>query len=240
MPRAKKLLVTGNENLDNDLQQLPEMNNKEALNVALALQEILRQNQSIMQNMDTMGDQLAKLRQKMDKYDKDAEKFNADKTKFLTEVEEKASKLRVKGAKKDKLIAKGAQMAQDAIAAARASNATDKIKFEQDLARQPKVTVTSPGRVESGIIDGQPVTRLVPEEIRIKHKVWRLPVGVPVEVPQIVAQRMLDLRRSQQETTEVQGVLTSGMEHKDQLAKLNEINHKPGYSKSGIIGLEEI
>lgn len=238
MPRIKK--VTGNSNLDKALSEMPDMKNTEALNVGLALQEIMRQNQSILQNMDTMGDQLGVLKAKMDKYDRDAEKFNADKIKYLTEVEEKANKLRVKGAAKDKLIAQGTLMAQKAIEKARANNSVDKLAFERDLARMPKVTVTSTGRMESGITaGGQQVTQLVPEEIRIKHKVWRLPIGQAVEVPQIVAERMLDIRRGQQETSEIQGVLTSGLEHHKQIEEMNKINHKPGYSKSGIIGLED-
>lgn len=221
--------ITGNEELDKGLIAMPEMSNIEALPVALALQEIIRGQSSILRNMDTMGDELAKLKAQMAKYDMAEEKYNQNRDKFVQEVLDKAAGLKALGDQKDKLIAKGTIQMQEAIQNARAVNASDKLQFEDQMRKMPKVTVMSPGKWESGSVSGgQPVNQLVAEEVRIKHMRWLLPPGVAVEVPQAVAEVLAHRRRSDMETAERQALLSKIMNNDDLTTKMQEINKKYG------------
>ena len=59
---------------------------------------------------------------------------------------------------------------------------------------------------------GQQVSRIIPEEIRIRNKRWVLPVGRAVEVPQVVSDIMIQRRASQDETFKRQDLLSKNLE----------------------------
>lgn len=244
MARNKK--VTGNEKLDDALQKFPEMNNKDALDVGLALQQIFRGQESILQKMEgtskeaaEMREELRRMKSQMDKYDKAAEKFESDKSAFIENVLTKAEKLKAKGTKKDKLIAQGVLEAQEAVKNARASQAVDKLQFEQLIYNQPKVSVTSPGKLVSGIANGQPISQIEPEEVRIRHMRWVLPVGIPVEVPEAVASVVINRRKSEQETRERQLLLQKNMDNDELTRATMALNQKYG-SPAALPGQGEI
>jgi hypothetical protein len=84
--------------------------NLNALDISLMLQQIVRGQTSILHNQDQQAQELAKLREKMDRYDKDAEKWEKDKEKFIDEVNKRAEEFRIDDPnKKAQLIAQEAQ-----------------------------------------------------------------------------------------------------------------------------------
>jgi hypothetical protein len=223
MARTKKKILT----TDNDAavrtvmsEEFLTMPDLEAVNVGLALQEIIRGQRAI-------GDDVAKLKAQMDKYDKDAAKFNENQEKFRAEVMDKASKLKATGAKKDKYIAEGTIEYQKLIQKAKAINATDKARFEEAMRTQPKVKYTSPGRWESGSVSGgAPQNVIVPEEVRIKHMRWVLPVGREVEIPTSVMEVLNNRRKTEMENQERQEALSKLMDNDELTKKNTEISNK--------------
>jgi hypothetical protein len=227
--RKKEVLSTDNSKAVEALQsdEFSRMKDAEALNVALALQEIIRGNTSILANQDTMGEELHRLRERMDKYDQATAKYEANRESFVEEVLQRSEKLRATGSGKDKLIARGTLQLQEAITNARAKNASDKLRFEEALQTMEKVKIISPGVWETGYVSGgQPVQHLVSEVIKIKHKTWVLPVGVEIEVPKVVAEVLANRRRSDQETAERQAVLSKIMNNDQLVAETARINKK--------------
>jgi hypothetical protein len=230
MPRKKILVevpntITGNSKLDNDLSKFEELSNVDALNVGLALQQILRGQKSLLDNQDKFSEELNRIKARMDEQDKEAIKFNEDREKWITNVLNKAEKLKATGDKKNKLIAKGVETFENELALARANQSVDKLKFEQELARQPKVKIISPGRLETIMQNGQPIAKLFNEEVRIKHKVYVLPAGREIEVPQAVAEILANRRKMESENSELQ---LAGSE----LPEYNKLNEKMAAIKS--------
>lgn len=235
MPSKKKVdiqvpdTVTGNSELDKKLLTLPEQSNREAIDTALLLQQLVRGQNSMLENQQRFGDEIVKLRERMDKYDQAAIKFEENKEKFIDDVMHQASERLATGDRKDKLIAKGANMFQEAIQMQKANIVTDQLAFEDMITRMPRVKVISPGKLESVIgPGGQAVPTLFPEEIRIKHKVWVLPPGQEIEVPEIVAQALKERRRIEAENDARSKVLQKNMNNDELIRELKNIDKQYG------------
>lgn len=206
-----------------DLAKIPEMTNEQALDVAVALQQILRGQQ-------TQGEELAKIRAEMVRMDKAAKKWEEDRVKFVEEVERRASKYELAAAEKEKLLAKEAGHLQELVREAMAQAAVDKMRFDQILAAEPKETIVSPGELLMVNESGAQMAKLVPEEIRIKHRVWVLEPGVPVEVPKSVADFVRSKRRQARETSERQAALQRNLESNEldrEFARINKEYNSP-------------
>ena len=65
------------------------MSNTEALNVALALQQLVRGVNSLLDNDKIMGEEISKLKARMDAQDRDARLWEEDRKKFLEMANEK-------------------------------------------------------------------------------------------------------------------------------------------------------
>src|SRR3990167_2376065 len=125
-----------------------KMNDQEGLQVALALQQLLRGQTALLENYDKFAKDIAKLKEQMAKYDEDAEKDRKNHERYVQEVFDKAEKLKAVGDAKDKIIAKGAATYKTAIAEANAKNAVGRLQFEDELRRMEMVQVMSPGVLE--------------------------------------------------------------------------------------------
>lgn len=198
--------------------------NREALEISLALQQLVRGQTSLLENQQALGHEISKVRERMDRIDRDTEKWEKDREGFIQEVLDKAESL--KPVNKDKAVADGVQMYQNALAEATAQVAVKRLKFADQLARSPKVTVISPGEIVQVIENGSPVSKLMNEVVRIKHMQWVLPAGVPTEVPEIVAEVLKNRRRGQQETAERQALMMKNMESGKLNDAWNAINNK--------------
>jgi hypothetical protein len=211
------------------------MSNAEAFNVSLAIQELVRGQASILQNQAMLSDSIAKVNEKMKRYDEDAKKWEDDRVKFLEDVNRRADKLRVTDpAKRAEMATKVMEEERNAMAMAKAMVETNKIKFLDVIARAPKVKITSPGVIETGRIGDQPVTRIVPEVIRIKNFEWKLPPGIPFEVPDFVARRFEQRHRDLEELEERKLALSADRnngkmtEASEVAQKMTHINQKYG------------
>jgi len=208
-----------------------EGTNREALDIALALQQLIRGQNAILSRVEGQGEAITRLSERMDKMDKDAQRWNEDRGQFLEEVQTRAEALRIKDPdKKAKLVAKAGAQIQQEIMAARAVIASDDVAFAAWLAEQPIVTVTSMGRIvtvnEAGVI--QQVAE--PEVIKIRNKHWVLPPGVPVDVPKPVADEFYARQKIKQETVERKKILNANapLDNTVMAQKWNDINRKYG------------
>ena len=177
---------------------------REAADVMLRIQQlIMGQNSLLQQVADGVADadhRLQQLEARMSKYDEAAQKFETDREKWLEETlaEGRRTLSKYDSLQQAELQAQGGKMMSDAIAMAHAKSGADRVEFELMLANQPKETIMSPGKFVS-VREGESiVSKHIPEEVRIKHKRWVLPIGVPVEVPKLVA----DVYRKQQRVLE--------------------------------------
>lgn len=204
----------------------------EALSVALALQQIMRGQDSILERMNhndaKMAEEFARLQKRMAEYDEKAASFETDRHKFLQEVDNMAEQVRAVGTERDKLLARGGKMFEEALAKANAERVTGRLNFDAELLTMPTETVVSPGRLEVGYVNGAQTTRISPEVIRIKHRAWTLPPGRVVEVPKVVAEVLRQRRTTEAEQEERKAVLSARPEDKVLSKKWAEIDTKYG------------
>ena len=186
------------------------MSNAEAFQVALAIQELVRGQASILSNQKDLSENLSRVEARMRKYDEDARKWDEDRQKFLDDINQRADKLRVtEPSKRGEMVAQVMDEDRRAQEAARALHQTNTLKFKAMIENSPKVKIISPGILETGRIGDQPITRIVPEVIRIKNFEWKLPPGVAVEVPDFVARRFEEIQRGRAELEERQSALSA-------------------------------
>lgn len=188
--------------------EFEKMSNFKATDIALMLQQIIRGQNSLLANADQTNIQIAKLREHQDKIDKQIANMVHVERKEIEDIFQQSKKLRAAGDRKDKIIAKGTAQFTKAVQQARAGQASNRILFEQQLKIMPTESVISPG-VWLNTREGM---KIVPEEIRIKHKIWVLPPGVMTQVPKIVAERLREIRKSQIETQKRKEMLSKHME----------------------------
>lgn len=195
--------------------------NKEASDIAMALVQIIR-------GQKMLGEQVAKINERMSEMDKDALKREDEQKKYIQEVLDKAESLKKTGAEKDRIIARGSQVYADAMKAAHALLASNAIAFEEALRTMPTESVVSPGELIVVNENGQQVSKLIPEVIRIRNKTWVIPPGIITNVPKIVAERMRSKRKSEAETDERKKLLSSNLESSKLIKGWQDINSKYG------------
>lgn len=208
-----------------------EATDSEALDTALALQQLIRGQNSVLEMLQGQGEAITKLKERMDKYDRDAQRWEQDRSGFLEEIQAKAESLRITDEdKKAKLIAKAGQHVQQEIQKAVAAKAVDDVQFTAWLESQPKVTVTSPGKPTQVNQNGVIVTVMEPEIIRIRNKSWTLMPNIPTDVPKPVADEFFSRQKIQQETGERQKILNanSPLDNVVMAQKWGEINKRFG------------
>lgn len=201
------------------LQEMPANTNLENLDIALALQEIIR-------GQKLQGEMLARLRAKMDRMDKAAEKWEADRQRFINEINVQADKLRMSESKQEELMAKEGGKMTKLIEEARAAATSDRLRMEAFWANEPKETVVSPGEFKVINTGQAQEAKLLPEVLIIKHKSWVFPPGAPVEVPKSVADQLRSRRMVQAEGKEREAVLQQRLEASKLEAAQSRIDRK--------------
>ncbi len=203
-------------------------NDSQATEMALLLQQLIRGQNSILENQNKLSEDLEKLREKQAKYDEAARKWDEDQIKFKNEVLDKARSLKVSGSEKDKIIATASQQLQGEITKVKAQQVSDRLMFDQALARQPKYTVTSPGVAITVTENGTLVQKVMMEEVRIKHRVWQLPINTPVEVPEAVYLALQNRRKAEEENRARQGMMRKNLEASEFRKEWKQIDEKFG------------
>jgi len=207
------------------------VSNTDALKIALSLQELVRGQNSMLSLVQGQGEAITKLTERMNKMDKDAQRWEQDRAGFLNSVQEKADKLKIiDPEKKAKLIANAGKQVQQEIQKAMATKATDDIQFGAWMDNQPKVTVTSMGKPTTVNQAGVITVVMEPEVIRIRTRQWVLPPGIPVDVPQPVAEEFYARQKIDQETNERKKILNANapLDNVVMAQKWGEISQKFG------------
>ena len=187
--------------------EFASMPDAEALDVALALQQLIRGQASMLANQEKLSAELEEMRRKQAEYDQDRMKWEQDRKRFLEEVSNRADRIRGDRIQQASSQARGGEMARNAISQARAELAAERLAFSAQLARMPKEVVVSPGVIEMKTVNGSTKPVLMNEIIRIKDHVWVLKPGVPIEVPSIVAQELRNRHGIQEQTDKIKEVL---------------------------------
>lgn len=186
--------------------------NFDASEIALLLQQLVRQNSSLLSKIETQQGEIIKLRERQEQIDKQTVERFQSQQKEIADVLNQAEKLKLTGDKKDKAIAKGVRMYEKARSEAIAKKAVDRLAFDKLLANQEKETIVSHGQLITVMENGAQVPRVIPEEIRIKHRVWLLQPGVATEVPKAVADVLRQRRASEAETNQRKAILSKHLE----------------------------
>jgi len=202
--------------------------NVDAFEISLALQELIRGQNSMLSMQDQMGGELSKLRGRMDSYDKDAKKWENNRKEFMDEVNYRAKDLLMDDKGKQRLLAQEAQHVQEAIQRKMAETHVDRLKFEQLLQTMPKETILPVGKFLTVSEDGVIKQRLEPEVIKIKHHTWVLQPGVPAEVPTLVADEWRARHKLMQENVERKALMNADRPTENMIVaqKWGEINKK--------------
>ena len=205
--------------------------NVDAMDIALALQELVRGQNSILGAMKGQGEAITKLQKRMDKMDKDAKRWEKDRAGFLESVQERSEKLKITDPEqKARLIARESKRVQQEIQNAVANRSVDDIQFGAWIESQPKVTVTSMGRPVTVNRAGVIQVEMEPEVIRIRNKSWTLTPGIPTDIPQPVADEFYARQKIRQETIERKRILDANkpIDNVIMAQKWNEISQKYG------------
>lgn len=189
--------------------EFEKMSNLDASQIALMLQALVRGQNSLMEQNSI---QIAQIRERQDQIDRDVAERLENQQKFIEDVLNRAEDLRRTGIENDKLIAQGAAQYAKARENAVANLAMKNLAFEKALAIQPKVSIVSAGQLVTTMEHGQQVVKIINEEVRIRNKRWVLPIGQVVEVPQSVAEILIQRKASQKETAQRQQLLSKNLE----------------------------
>jgi hypothetical protein len=199
-------------------EEFIQMSNFDASQIALVLQQIVRGQNSLLAMAKENSEEIIRLKERQERIDKEAAARHAAQKDEIADILNKAEKLKAKGDKKDKIIATGVKQYQKAVQNARASKTVDRLAFEKKLAAEPQEYVVAHGQLVTTIENGQQVAKILPEEIRIKHKVWYLQPGVPTKVPASVAATLRARYASQEQTNKLKDMLSKQM-HANKLAQ---------------------
>jgi hypothetical protein len=195
--------------------------NAEAFDIAVGLQQLLR-NMSVLDSK--MTDQYQQLKSRMDEMDKSANDWEANREKFIEEVIARA------GSPTDRDVVTGMSTYSNALAQAKAEAISDRLTFAETVGRMPKEIITSSGEVNMVVEGGSTVAKILPEIIRIKNLSWTLQPGVPTEVPKIVAEVFRQRRGSEAEDKARRELLARNLPSEklaSEWAKLNDQYHSP-------------
>lgn len=200
-----------------------QMSNLDASQIALLLQELVRGQNSLLAQQSA---QIARIQERQEQIDYEIASRLEEQKKFIEEVLDRAERtVQRTGEANDKLIAQGVAQYQEAVQRAKADKITKDLQFKQKLMKEPKVMIVSPGQLATLMENGQQVSRIIPEEVHIKGIHMRLPIGVPVEVPETIAKYLAERRQSQQETAQLSEVLSKHLESNKLAEEWNRINN---------------
>lgn len=203
--------------------EMATASDSEALEIALALRQIIRGQDMTLEQLKRQEQEIAVLKAEAAARDEATRRWQEDQKKFLDEVRDAAEKLRKTGLELDRLKAKAAQDTVAIMTEARMSAKLSAAKFDAELERMPKRTVLSPGNLIITTENGHQTTRLLPEEIRIRHRVWRLEPGVPTDVPEVVADLYSNRVRDKNVNRRMEKAMSEYLEANELKRKLDEI-----------------
>lgn len=191
------------------------MSNLDAVQVGMALQQIIRGQASLLGQSGEMAEAISKLNARMDKYDQAEAAWHENQDKFKNEVLARSHRKAGNTDQKARLRAQGLQTFQEEIKVARVVNTSNKLQFEMELKRMAKVDLVVPGHIVMTRSGDHQAAVLEGEEIRIRHMAWKLNPGVIYKVPKIVKDRYEQIMLDRQENIERQALLNGSNPKQD-------------------------
>lgn len=201
----------------------------EAVNIGLALQQIVRGPSSLLanQNDPNVAQTIQRMRSRAAAQDAAAEAYEKNKEAFALDVIGQAEKIMPTGEKRDQIIARAMKEFQEARNNATAKQINKKLKLQYEIEHGAKETIAVTGQMINISQNGASTPVIVPEVIRIGSFVWRLAPGTHV-VPSIVAQRYRSIVKSRAEKEERKQVLLKNPEYNEAERKFGQIDKKYG------------
>ena len=181
------------------LTELPTATNERALEIALALQQMLRGEQSYLAD-PAHADAVPKLREEWAKMDKTAENYDKDPLRFAEEVYDKAMKALPTGDALARLRAEAAQKTKAIYQNAGINRAIERARVDKELQYGPKVEIDVPPMIETRKSGDSYTAVQVPLVLRFKDRTFVLKPGRQT-VPSIVAGCFRQWKRGQDEGT---------------------------------------
>jgi len=181
------------------LEGMPEATERQVLEMALRLQEIIRGDAALLKNPE-QSDLLNMMRADAEARDAATKAYEQDKMGFIEGVFDHSEKIKLTGeqaAEAKKRVANAMALARTH---AKQNRALKRKKLEEDLRLAPKEEVYVTGHVE--VIRQGPglVPKIMPEEVRIGHVLFVLAPGrhtVPTQVAEILRQRQRSMEETQ-------------------------------------------
>jgi hypothetical protein len=179
------------------LAELPTATNERALELALALQQLLRGDQSYLVDPN-QSDVVPKLRKDWAQMDKQAEAFDKDPVRFAEQVYDEAVKKLPTGDALARLRAEAAQKTKAIYQSVKITQAEQKVRIDKELQFGPKVEIDVPPLIETRK-QGEGYTAVqVPLILRFKDRTFILNPGRQ-SVPALVAGLFRQWKRGQDE-----------------------------------------
>lgn len=165
----------------------------EALDVKLALQQLIRGQSALLNNMDTMSGEVSRLRQRMTAYEAAASAYEQDRKKFVEEIESRSELLLKREEERNAIRAKAVNDVSEMVAVKKANAKMDAMEMKRRLLAEPTETVLVTGNwVNVSVGQGRSQMKLYPEYINIHGVQFKLEPGqhtVPRSVAEIIRQR---------------------------------------------------
>ena len=179
------------------LTELPTATNERALEIALALQQLLRGDQSYLAD-PAQAEAVPKLREEWAKMDKTAEDYDKDPLRFAEEVYEKAMKKLPTGDALARLRAEAAQKTKAIFQSVKINQAEQRVRIDKELQYGPKVEIDVPPLIETRKSGDSYTAVQVPLVLRFKDRTFILNPGRQ-KVPALVAGLFQQWKRGQDE-----------------------------------------
>jgi len=191
------------------LANLPNASEAEAMNIGLALEQLIRGMNSIQVEQNSQRDQIAKLHQAAAARDASMKKFVDDQQKFLDDVKSGSEALEMSPAEKEKLHAQQNIKLGETIQAVMVEGKLRGVSLKAQLDAEPKETITVAGQVQMIRPPGEAAPRAViyPEVLSIGTLRYTLQPGVPTEVPRSIAQLYRTTQRDKEQSEDQRQVL---------------------------------
>lgn len=206
----------------------------EAQNIGLALQQLLRGDAALLNNMDdpAVAEQVAKLREQAAAADRANEKWETDQERFIDEVYTRADKIMPVGDKKTRVIANGMAELQQARVNAKARQAAQQLEFEHRLAHDPKVLVNVQAEFENRTINGVVGMVEIKPVLKILGRTFVLTPGQQM-LPKILAERYEAHQRTLQENEARRTVMKGNLERAEYEQRMAQIDRDFGNPRNG-------
>lgn len=210
----------------------PSCGEVEALNIGIALQAFIRGDAALANNMNDpqVADQVQRLVAQRVKEDEVNQRFEQDEVGFLTEVFDRADKIRPVGGEKDRAIATGMNALQRARYNATARKAERRLRLEGRLANDPKVMVDVRPEYERRSVNGVVAEVQIKPVIKLMDKTFALTPGQQL-LPKVIADAYEQRRRRIDENIARRNVLAQYGEANAVEAEMSKIDKTYGSSR---------